>query len=154
MKHWNLARGTALGATILFAACSGTSNAPSTPATHPPLGDQGAAQIVVANDSRVEIAPDEVDAAPCWEIDPPFPTVARDTKSQPVKLADNSCSSQDSLLEVLYDGESGACGFEVMAVVEDGRRVHYAYSVVQASDTKCTVSTTSSGALFTFALKS
>ncbi len=154
MKYANLARGAALGATVLIAACSGTSNAPSAPATHPPLGSQPPQQIVIKNASDEPIVP-EVEAAPCWMIKPPFPTVAGDTESPPVEVAAIFCSDPGSRMLVSYAHESELCKLEVMATVSGASNlVTYIYLVQQGIGTNCTASRTAYGELFTFALKS
>ncbi len=146
MKHWNLARGTALGATILFAACSAASNAPSTSATPPRRGSYPG-RVVVANASSSTILP-EVDAPDCWTINPPFSPVVPGRQSQPVYLG-ATCGTATPPLFVQY-GDAGEqnCMLDVMS---DGGP--FIFNVGQGSATKCTVSKTANGELFTYALK-
>jgi hypothetical protein len=144
MRHRNLARCAALGATILFAACSGTSNVTSTPATHAPFGSYPG-RVVVANASGATIIP-EVEPD-CWTINPPFSPVKPGKDSQPVNLG-ATCGDSTPPLVVEYGGVGGQCTLNVMS---DGRT--FTWHVGQGSATKCTVSSTANGELFTYALK-
>jgi hypothetical protein len=148
MKYSNLARCAALGATVLFAACSGTSNVASTP-THPPFGDLPPQQVVIANTSDAWIFP-QVHADDCWHIDPPFPNVAKRTDSQPVKIA-NECDESDMTVEYFGD-ENHECTLKVHFKY-DGKVSVYTYDLEPGLGTKCTAETTANGELFTYAVK-
>ncbi len=151
MKYSKPTRCAVLAATILFGACSGTSNVDGTPATHPPLGDVPPQQVVIANASDETISP-LVHAASCWVIDPPFPAVAGGADSDPVKLASHCGNSE---MSVDYEGSGGYCTLDV-------RYYHtgpasgggYTYVAEQGFATKCTVSSTANGAVLTYAVKS
>ncbi len=146
--HSNPMRFAALGAAMLFAGCSGTSNVASALATHAPIGEMPPQQVVIANTSDEAISP-LVHAAPCWIIDPPFPQVPAGKDSQPVKL-DAQCA--DSEMSVDYDGSGDYCTLDVR-YLHIGQGGAYTYAVEQGFATKCTASTTASGARFTYALK-
>jgi hypothetical protein len=149
MKYSKLAHCAAFGATVLFAACNGTSNVASTPATHPPLGDKPSVQLVIANASGKTISPVVSNPDQCWTIDPPFPTVAAGTDSQAVTLVADQCDPQ---MSVSY-GSGGQDKHCTLDVYYSSASRTYSWIVEQGSATKCTASTTANGALFTYALK-
>jgi hypothetical protein len=142
------ARCAALAAIALFAACSSSGTGGSTPPTHPPVGDQPSEQLVIANASGKTISPIVVNPDECWTIDPPFPTVAAGTDSQPVRLVADKC---DPHMSVSYGSGGQDCTLDV-SYFSVGRT--YTSIVEQGSATKCTASSTGSGELFTYALKS
>jgi hypothetical protein len=147
MRYSKLVRCAALGATMLFAACNGTSNVASTPATHPPLGDKPSVQLVIANASGKTISPVVANPDGCWTIEPPFPTVAAGGDSQAVTLEADQCDPQ---MSVSYGSGSKFCALDLY--YSSASRT-YSWIVEQGSATKCTASTTANGALFTYALK-